>query len=380
MTGLSAHEIYVGLTRGWGPGSLEGAYRTANLEAELEADRANRIRALANKIEAGWQGQAGAAAFGAAQPLAEVTMIGASNLEVTHQLLRRQVYSFDSARANVVPVPEKPPETGFLDDISPWQTDTEDELLRHQAESEHNIRIYSQYENESWSNETALPTDYSTLQDPGGEIVVERPEQTPPRGGPGERGGVVPPGGGGREDDEVTPPILIEDEDRTRPQWVDNDTTVPQGDDSKVVHPSRTQVTPAATPPPGPAIPPQVPVGTGGGSRGGTHRGGSGPGGRPGGGPGGHGGGTGGRAGGVGPGGPRALGAALPESRSPSTDPHARGQGSGRGGMGGGGMGGGARGQGGEDEEHTRASFLQEDDPEAIFGTDEVTAPPVIGE
>ncbi|MGH3861889.1 MAG: hypothetical protein ACRDSQ_20240, partial [Actinokineospora sp.] len=45
----------------------------------------------------------------------------------------------------------------------------------------------------------------------------------------------------------------------------------------------------------------------------------------------------------------------------------------------GGGMGGGGRGQGGEDEEHTRASFLQEDDPEAIFGTDQITAPPVIG-
>ena len=44
----------------------------------------------------------------------------------------------------------------------------------------------------------------------------------------------------------------------------------------------------------------------------------------------------------------------------------------------GGAGGGGARG--GEDEEHTRASFLVEDDPDALFGTDQVTAPPVIGE
>ena len=37
-------------------------------------------------------------------------------------------------------------------------------------------------------------------------------------------------------------------------------------------------------------------------------------------------------------------------------------------------------GHGGKDEdaEHERPSFLQEDDPEDIFGTDEVTAPPVI--
>jgi hypothetical protein len=41
-------------------------------------------------------------------------------------------------------------------------------------------------------------------------------------------------------------------------------------------------------------------------------------------------------------------------------------------------MGGGHGGQGDEDTEHERPSFLQEDDPEDIFGTDEVTAPPVI--
>ncbi|MDI5982536.1 hypothetical protein QDK53_40500, partial [Amycolatopsis magusensis] len=48
-------------------------------------------------------------------------------------------------------------------------------------------------------------------------------------------------------------------------------------------------------------------------------------------------------------------------------------------GMGGGG-GGGGRGQGGEDGEHRRASYLEEADPDAIFGTDERTAPPVIGQ
>ncbi|MFB9305311.1 hypothetical protein ACFFUZ_42650 [Kibdelosporangium philippinense] len=37
------------------------------------------------------------------------------------------------------------------------------------------------------------------------------------------------------------------------------------------------------------------------------------------------------------------------------------------------------KGQGSEDEEHERASFLQEPDPESVFGTDEITAPPVIG-
>lgn len=37
------------------------------------------------------------------------------------------------------------------------------------------------------------------------------------------------------------------------------------------------------------------------------------------------------------------------------------------------------RGQGGEDEEHDR-KYTIEPDPEELFGTDQLTAPPVIGE
>lgn len=43
-------------------------------------------------------------------------------------------------------------------------------------------------------------------------------------------------------------------------------------------------------------------------------------------------------------------------------------------------MGAGAgRGQGGDDSEHQRPSFLVEPDPDEVFGTDQMTAPPVIG-
>ncbi|MBP2322385.1 hypothetical protein JOF56_002770 [Kibdelosporangium banguiense] len=63
----------------------------------------------------------------------------------------------------------------------------------------------------------------------------------------------------------------------------------------------------------------------------------------------------------------------------------AMGRGGAAGGVGGrgaaGGMGGmgAGRGQGGEDEEHERPSYLVEPDPDSTFGTDEMTAPPVIG-
>jgi hypothetical protein len=389
---MSGYQIYQALHGGPGSRAIREVHDIAVAEAENELERAKRITALGMKIESGWEGSAGAAAFGAAYPIARVSSIGVANLERTHQLLDQQAYSFDSAKGNVVPVAERAPEAGLLEDVAPWSTDTESEYARHQAKSEHNIRIYNQYDMASWDNESALPTDYPRLHDRDDEIVVDPPERTPqPPGGPGDRDGVAPPGGGDRDEGRVTPPPVV-GEDRTRPQWVDDGTTLPQQVDSKVVQPGRLPVVPPVTPPPGPTtFPPYIPQGVGPGGSGGGGRGAAGPaGGRPtgpggiGGRPGGTGGigsagGIGGRAGGFGPGGPGALGA---EARSHgAADPHARGQAAqsaGRGGMGGG-VGAGARGQGGEDEEHTRASFLQEDDPEAIFGTDQVTAPPVIG-
>ena len=112
-----------------------------------------------------------------------------------------------------------------------------------------------------------------------------------------------------------------------------------------------------------------------GGSTGAGGRG-FGPGGGSGFGPGSEGGKTGGvpGRGGLGPGGAGALAAE-----------HAAGGGRGLAGGRGGGMGGmpmgaGGRGEGEEDGEHQRPSYLVEGDPESLFGTDEMTAPPVIGE
>nr|CTQ94551.1 glycine-rich protein [Kibdelosporangium sp. MJ126-NF4] len=74
------------------------------------------------------------------------------------------------------------------------------------------------------------------------------------------------------------------------------------------------------------------------------------------------------------------AGSGPPGSGGMGGGPGRGGAAGGRGGMGAGGMGGGgARGEGGEDEEHQRPSYLVEPDPDATFGSDQMTAPPVIG-
>ncbi|SDC90207.1 hypothetical protein [Actinokineospora iranica] len=120
-----------------------------------------------------------------------------------------------------------------------------------------------------------------------------------------------------------------------------------------------------------------------GGFGGGGGRGGFGPGGGFGAGAGAGGsGGFGGKAGPMGPGVGAGAGALAAEHAA--TGGRGGGPMGAAGGRGGAGMGagmgaGGARGQGGEDEEHSRPSYLVEADPDEVFGTDEMTAPPVIG-
>ncbi|MFC4005063.1 hypothetical protein ACFS2C_27350 [Prauserella oleivorans] len=86
---------------------------------------------------------------------------------------------------------------------------------------------------------------------------------------------------------------------------------------------------------------------------------------------------------GAGPG--AASGAARPgmggmPGAAPGAAAAAGGAGRGAGGMGAMGAGAGRGGQGSEDAEHQRPTYLVEGDPDEVFGTDERTAPPVIGE
>lgn len=403
--GLTPHEIYTAVTGGPGSDALDTAQRAAHVEARLESARAERIVRIAGKTAAGWQGTAGSRAYGAAMPLADLARDGADNLHRTQSLLELQSGVFNSVRNSVRPVAPKPPESNVLNDLTPWETDLDGQVKRYQADAQHNLAVYGMYDGESVSNERNLPREYATIVDPGGDISVRTPGSPggpPPNDGGhgpladggegvGERiqaggapvpgsepaGGSVPPPNSGRPPQQVTDPAEV----------------VPPPE-----APPRPLPPPGGPPPPG-GVPPgpgpvtgwpgkpgaPVPVGGRGaglgpdGERGG-------PGGR----------GTGGVPGGrgvgwPGSGGERGLRGGEPGAGRPGTGalgPEESAQR--RGGVAGAGARGGAaaggfgplgvgRGQGDEDTEHQR-KYTIEPDPEEVFGLEQLTAPPVIGE
>lgn len=372
---MTPHDIYVALTTGPGSDSVDAAQRALNFIWRNEEERATRTRLQGVLIQNAWQGPAGDAAYGAAEPLAKISLSSADLLLQAQDLVDRQSGSFNRAKNDVRPVAEKPPGPNLLDTV-PYTNDYDKRMTDFQSDAQHNIEVFRGYDGASSYNETRMPTEYSTPMHSGGGIsvvpdgskgdVINVPDQQPPPGGGGDprQGGMSEPQQYGPGGSPVSGP-------GSRYQQTSPNDFVP-GAPSWPGQGPGGQYVPGTPSGPGPGGPGQfVPVGGSpgvGGPRGGAY----GPGRGPGvGGPGGTGRGPG---GGFGPGARAAEQAAAQRAAAASA-----GRGAGAGAMSGGPMGGAGRGKGDEDDEHRR-KVLIEADAEGVFGSDVLTAPQVIGD
>lgn len=449
---IDAYQIYRQINEGEGEGALIDGQASAQTLEQRAAERNQLIDEINKDMEAAWQGDGADAALSGAKPLQIWTEDSGNNLGRSGQYLDGQINAFGNVRNRVQEVPEKAPESGFWNDIAPWETDTDRDIKDYNNKAQVNVDAFQAYFDESSANAKGMPT-YSGVDGDFGDLEGETDEERRRReederrqqeedrrreeeerrrqeedrrrqeeerrrnGGDteGDRGdngnigtrptpttpgdprpiapNVDPPG---RPDNSNRPPNIpsvprpdIDSPDYKSPNW--NDDT------------NRSGYTPPSRVPNdfgGGNFHPNVP-GPGGSNSFGP--GGSGPAGGNGslGGVGGFGpGGSASGSGGFGPGGSgsgagagsgsnmgagSSTGAGTAGARGGAIGAGAAGAagGGGRaGGMGGGmmgGAGGGRGGQGGDDDEH-QAKYLVQEDGNELFGTDELTAPPVIGE
>lgn len=423
---MSGQAIYDNFKQGaGGSGMATAAHQIQELVKSYE-QRAQSITQLTATMESAWQGDAAGAAQRGAGPLAVEHGVAAPDMNVASNTLTQQVSAFNAANNSVMEIPPQPSKPGLWDNIISFggASDTyEQQLDRYNAANKHNVAVMTSYEQTTNQNTASMPRSYGSIEPDHSAIGVAQPQPTiyqqqrpnPPRpgGGGSGSGGTTwtpssPPGTGGSGSGSGGGT----GGGAGGSNGGNGGGGSGGGSGGGQTDPDQFVPTPGGPGRPGPGLPPGLggggpgsgpggpgfgpgflPPGPGGfgptGGGGGTGVG-TGPGGRGGGpggggsgargfGPGGGGGGfaeEGGRAAGRGAGALGAGGAAAAEA--------AMGRGAaaagGRGGMGGMPMGGGGRGQGSEDGEHQRLSFLVEADPDETFGTDEITAPPVIGE
>ncbi len=358
------------------------------------------LREKVGKSQQEWEGDAADSAHGYFLGLGDWAEGNAENAMLASDMIVKESEAAESARNSMpepVPFDMKSEITGWVSDPLSFDdriSETIDKHRRSQEAHEEAARVMTRYDsdlNEAGSKQPVFtePPSFdgsSSAGDTGSGVMSISGTGTTASGvaggAPGGATGAVPGGvaGGGP---------------------AGSPGSLPGGASSGVAP------TPGTTSPsgwqPGPGVPGgrnggnpgtgvgPMPVGGPVGAGGGFGPGGAGGGGYGAGGSGGYGGG---RAGGFGPGG-GAGGAAGPGAgASTGARPGAMPPGgaaaaggpaasaAGRAGTGGAPMGAGAGrgGQGSEDEEHQRPSYLVEADPDSIFGTEERTAPPVIGE
>ncbi|WP_158882164.1 hypothetical protein [Amycolatopsis anabasis] len=373
---------------GAGPATLQHARQVGIDQADEQAAIEDGSRRLATKLEAAWTGKSADVARANIEPLAKVAASASQTLRANSLVVAKQVEGFEKLKATLHPgVTNEAPEKGLWDSATPWETETERRIAEHNQQVRENGDAYAAYVDLSNQTTSAMnmrygdvpgftDTDYG-IKDPADppKPPPDRPwpPQPPPNPPQPPRTPNLPP----------PTPNLPPPDRRPRPQ-------LPIGPPNPKDPRNQTNPNAYVPPPPARLSPGPAPgFGPNGGGAGGDFGAGTfGPGGGyvPSGGLGsGSGGGPGaGGPGSGGAGGPGRTGSALPGGGpgAPGQPGAGGGPGSGRGapGMGGGGMGGGKGGQGEEDAEHRTASYLQESDPDEIFGTDQRTAPPVIGE
>lgn len=404
LFGMNGSEIYHnfhGRTGDDGAGLVSAGAKLIKVSDRYK-ERTTSITELTTTMENAWQGGAAGAAQRGAGPLAVEHGLAQGGMTTASTALDSQVSAFNTAKGKVTQIPPTPDKPGLWDNVSSFGgagRNYETKMNQVNTANDQNVAAMAEYEATTSSNTSSMPTTYGRITDDYSAVGVERPAAPPPSqpynpvipgtNNPGNRNTSSSSTG-------TTPGTSTGPGGRTNPS---GSTGNPPG---STTNPGNSQTNPSTNRPPvglpprgtlppgqnlgqgnNPALPGMLPPAAFGPNSGG---GGFGPRGSGGGfGPGGSGsGGAGGPgAGGRGPGsggfGPGAGGAAAAEGAAARGGMGPGGRG-GPGGMGGGMGGHGNKGQGEDDSEHERPSFLVEPDPHETFGTDEVTAPPVIGE
>ncbi|MFI6029118.1 hypothetical protein [Amycolatopsis magusensis] len=431
---IDCHQIWQQITTGEGPQSLaEGQAAAGRLKGNYES-RITTINQLTAEMDAAWTGTSGAAAKSGGHPLKVWMQDSKDKLNDSDKYLGEQYNAFTTVHSKVQEVPKEPPQSGFINDIKPWETDTDRAIEEYNTKGQANVDAFNAYYKSSGDNGQGMPT-YNAISgqvqavdvngdgtdgdgkdkdgngsadqngqgnDKGGYTPGNIPSANLPGGGSTPGGGYQPgnipgagtPGGGynpgnipGYNPGDLPGGSGGPGSPGYKPPSWDNGTGAAGYTPGKI--PSAGGFGPGGSGGFGPGSGGEIPGADGFGPGGGGGGFGPGSGGNIGvGGIGAGGAGSGSGAGGIGAGGQSGAGAgagkgmgmggAMGGAAAAGAAGAGRGMGGGMG-MGGMGAGGGRGGQGAEDEER-QSRYLLGDDPNEVFGTDELTAPPVIGE
>jgi uncharacterized protein YukE len=220
---LTGHEIYRRIHAGPGAASLTAASGAVEALARRYDQRAARITALSDRMNAAWQGSASDAAQSGMSALVRLHHDSRKVLETVRTALAQQAGHYGETRGKLENIPETRP-VNRMHNPEELAADIAQAAADYNAKAHHNVVVYDQYVAQSYANgramgdtlypavsTTALPSitvrssagpevsgsssgpGFSSSSPGGADVssMASRPSTTPPEGG----SGAVPPGG-----------------------------------------------------------------------------------------------------------------------------------------------------------------------------------------
>jgi uncharacterized protein YukE len=177
--------ILAGSSNQWHTGAS-----TASTLAQQHQELSSAVLAFAGKFESAWTGTASDAAQHRMKKLGDALNVTSDTLGNNSGNVSGVASHFDSTKSKLVKLPGQPPEKGFFDTVSPWNTDTEDSINAYNKASQENQVVYHNYATTTRAQSQQLHSDYGQLGEfDGGDIAIAPGPETPPEVKHGKTGG-----------------------------------------------------------------------------------------------------------------------------------------------------------------------------------------------
>src|ERR1044071_375578 len=159
---LTGHEIYRRIHAGPGATSLTLASDAMETLARRYEQRATRVIALSERMNAAWQGSTSDAAQSHMPALVRLHQDSQKVLDTVRAALKQQAEQYGETRVKLEDIPETKPVNRMY---NPQQlsADIAQAAAEYNAKAHHNISVYDQYVTQSYTNGRAIgDTPYPT--------------------------------------------------------------------------------------------------------------------------------------------------------------------------------------------------------------------------
>jgi hypothetical protein len=164
-TTLSAADMYDRLREGAQYQGLAKAIGTVTIVAAKYKLRAGQIDGLRRRMAEGWTGDASDAALQYSRAFIDAMRDTGELLGETagpSGPFARQVDAYQAVLRDVEKLPATPPESGLLNTVNPFETDTDREINAYNDKATKNVAAYTSYYAASGDNGFALPQQFPT--------------------------------------------------------------------------------------------------------------------------------------------------------------------------------------------------------------------------